>query len=174
VQLVLKQSNFLIHTKEDNMSDLYKLLNKLSAIDNGTTQVAESVELSECGDMPQPGHEGNVQMNITMNGTGEDGIRDLMNILRTIEQPAHGGGDAADQLFGDDGEVEIEVGEEYGNSAPDSTGQFTADVGAVTPTGNDMASKGIERPKVNGGGNPMQEALLQDLHALYARIKESK
>lgn len=157
------------------MSDLYKLLTKLSDIDNGTSQVAESVELSECGDMPHPEQGGNVQMNITMNGTGEEGIRDLMNILRTIEQPAHGGqADHDDQLFGDEGEVEIDVGEEYGNSAPDSTGQFTADVAAVTPTGNDLASKGQERPKVNGGGNPMHEALVQDLHALYARIKESK
>ena len=154
------------------MSDLYKLLAKLDEIGAGTAQVSESVELSECGDMPNPAQGGNVQMNITMNGTGEEGIRDLMNILRTIEQPAHG--DHTDQLFGDEGDVEIEVGEEYGNSAPDSTGQFTADVAAVTPTGNDLASKGEERPKVNGGGNPMHEALVQDLHALYARIKESK
>lgn len=157
------------------MSDLYKLLAKLDEIDASAAQVYENVELSECGgDMPQPNHSGNVSMNVTMNGTGEDGIRDLMNILRTIEEPSQQGGGHDDHLFGDEGEVEVEVGEEFANSAPDSTGQFTADVAAVTPTGNDLASKGQERPKVNGGGNPMYEALVQDLHALYAKVKEAK
>jgi hypothetical protein len=37
-----------------------------------------------------------------------------------------------------------------------------------------MNSKGGERAKVNGGGNPMQEALISRLSQLYQEIKEAK
>jgi hypothetical protein len=46
----------------------------------------------------------------------------------------------------------------------------TTGYGSMTPTGNDLASKGREAPKVNGGGNPMQktmEQIEQDLFADY-------
>ena len=48
-----------------------------------------------------------------------------------------------------------------------------SDVSAVTATGNDLASKGKEAPKVNGGGNPM-ESIRQQLDARYKEIKEAK
>ena len=47
------------------------------------------------------------------------------------------------------------------------------DVSSVTATGNDLASKGKEAPKVNGGGNPM-ESIRQQLDARYKEIKEAK
>jgi hypothetical protein len=47
------------------------------------------------------------------------------------------------------------------------------DVSSVTATGNDLASKGKEAPKVNGGGNPM-ESIRAQLDARYKEIKESK
>jgi hypothetical protein len=47
------------------------------------------------------------------------------------------------------------------------------DVSTVTPTGNDLASKGDEAPKKNGGGNPM-ESIRKQLDARYKEIKEAK
>jgi len=46
-------------------------------------------------------------------------------------------------------------------------------IDAVTPTGDDLASKGKEAPKVNGGGNPM-ESIRKQLDARYKEIKEAK
>ncbi len=49
----------------------------------------------------------------------------------------------------------------------------TTGYGSMTPTGDDLASKGKEAPKVNGGGNPMQktmEQIEQDLFADYQRF----
>ena len=55
-------------------------------------------------------------------------------------------------------------------TAPD---EKYGDVSSVTATGNDLASKGKEAPKVNGGGNPM-ESIRQQLDARYKEIKEAK
>lgn len=49
----------------------------------------------------------------------------------------------------------------------------TTGYGSMTPTGDDLASKGREAPKVNGGGNPMQKTMEQietDLFADYQRF----
>ena len=60
-----------------------------------------------------------------------------------------------------------EMGEEYANTPqPEMSG-----VDAVTPTGDDMFSKGREAPKVNGGGNPLAENLRGKLTALYNEIR---
>lgn len=55
-------------------------------------------------------------------------------------------------------------------TAPD---EKYGDVNTVTPTGDDLASKGAEAKKVNGGGNPM-ESIRQQLDARYREIKEAK
>lgn len=148
------------------------------------TPANESIE--ECGDMPMgmmgmsshQGQQDSVTMNISMNGSGAGGIRDLMSILRDIE-----GSDNADvhshdvsKLFGGD-DVEVAFDEEMDGGFGSATTQpdpATAGIDAVTATGNDLASKGIEAPKVNGGGNPMQETLVSRLSALYNEIKEAK
>jgi hypothetical protein len=62
-----------------------------------------------------------------------------------------------------------EKSEEYINSPDEKYG----DVSTVTATGNDLASKGKEAPKVNGGGNPM-ESIRKMLDARYKEIKEAK
>jgi hypothetical protein len=50
--------------------------------------------------------------------------------------------------------------------------EMYASAGAVTPTGDDLHSKGIEAPKVNGGGNPMaMEGLISRLSDLYQDVK---
>lgn len=144
-----------------NFNDLYK---KIATIDS--TVIAES-DMEECGEMMPPSmpkQSDSVTMNVSMNGSGEGGIRDLMNILRNLEK--EGGHDHGQEpLVGDEG-----VEEEYVNQ-PETA---TADISAVTATGNDLHSQGAEAPKVNGGGNPMQvsEDLVNRLHELYQDVKD--
>ena len=133
---------------------------------NAETPLMGDVE--ECGGMPSmgpmssmaPKQQDNVTMNVSMNGSGAGGIRDLMSILKNIEQ---GGSDA---------EKDMVVGLEQMANAP---AEQTAGIDAVTPTGDDLHSKGGEAPKVNGGGNPMQrgvsEGLLDQLNNLYQEVK---
>jgi hypothetical protein len=126
-------------------------------------------DVEECGGMPSmgpmssmaPKQQDNVTMNVSMNGSGAGGIRDLMSILKNIEQGGSG-----------DDEQDVIVGmEEFANSPNEQT----APVDAVTSTGDDLHSKGGEAPKVNGGGNPMQrgvsEGLLDQLNNLYQEVK---
>jgi hypothetical protein len=148
--------------------------------------------VDECGmDMPSmssPKQQDNVTMNISMNGSGSGGIRDLMNILRDLED---GPGDSSnnmddemgviiDKMAGDEGDHEMPLigmdeaeagGFDQATTAPD---EMYADPATVTPTGDDLHSKGAERPKVNGGGNPYamtMETLTNRLSNLYQEVK---
>lgn len=153
--------------------NLYDLMNKLKTIEEGSTSTVDQplmgeTPVEECGMaiMPQkpPAQSDSVTMNVSMNGSGAGGIKDLMNILKNIEQADHTvephSSDEHDTLFGDGYENE-----------PDTT---TFGIDAVTRTGDDMHSKGAEAPKVNGGGNPMQEALVQKLAQMYEEVKAKK
>lgn len=135
-------------------------------------QIDENTEVAECGDMPGdimhppvPQQADSVTMNVSMNGSGSGGIKDLMNILRSIEnaQEPHPHAQDKDALFGDS----------FENSLDSASGEETLPVSAALPTGDDLASKGKEAPKVNGGGNPMQAELVAKLAELYQSIKES-
>ena len=141
------------------MSNLYTILTKLRALEENTETTVNAAprepdsDVQECGDMPgaQDGG-GSVQLS----------MGDLMKLIQHLQggKPEMG----HDQtLMGDE-----EVGEEFANAQDGAPDQEVAPVAAVTPTGDDLASKGIERPKVNGGGNPMQEQLAE----LYAQVKE--
>jgi len=149
------------------------------------TPANESIE--ECGDMPMgmmgmsgsQGQQDNLDMNITLHGSGAGGVRDLMNILRDIEGSGNADVHSHDvsKLFGGDDAVEVAFDEEMGDGGfgaatthPDTS---TAGIDAVTATGNDLASKGAEARKVNGGGNPMHEALASKLAQMYQEIKEA-
>jgi hypothetical protein len=146
--------------------------------------------VDECGMGPMqgmnPGQQDNVNMSINMNGAGPGGIRDLLDILRNIEQGsddpegsdlgdligAMGGEPDGDDMHGKvaviDGDEEMPV-DEFANS-PD---EMYADVSDVTPTGNDIHSKGAEAEKVNGGGNPfgVDEEMINRLTNMYESIK---
>jgi hypothetical protein len=137
--------------------------------------------VEECGMMPMPSmppkQPDNVDMNVTMHGQGPGGIKDLMQILRNIESGDNSNPHSHDvgALFGGPevgGEIDVVVDDGYENSPVGASGPETFGIDAVTQTGDDLASKGEERPKVNGGGNPMQEALVQRLSAMYNQIKE--
>ena len=123
----------------------------------------KDVQTDECGGMMQQSspmkQQDNVTMNVSMNGTGAGGIRDLMGILKNIEQADSDNGNV---VFGT---------EEFANEPNEKV----APISAVTPTGNDIHSKGGEAEKVNGGGNPMgvDEALVSRLASHYQSIKEA-
>lgn len=106
-----------------------------------------------------PKQQDNVNMSVNMSGQGAGGIRDLMSILKNIEQ-------------GSDAEQDMVVGLEQMANAPN---EQTSSINAVVPTGDDLHSKGSEAPKVNGGGNPMQqgvsEGLLDQLNNLYKAVQ---
>ena len=75
---------------------------------------------------------------------------------------------ADDQPDSDDEQPEAdddkEKVDEYDNEPnPESSGY-----GSMTPTGDDMHSKGAEAPKVNGGGNPMQKTMEQITRDLFS------
>jgi hypothetical protein len=166
---------------------------------NGDEFQDEPIE--ECGDMmpmpmSAPKQSDSVTMNISMNGSGPGGIRDLMSILKDIEgsskdhysdynvpdtddlevdiksmdhphdEPSH------DQEHGEEDGIIFgnDMEEEYANQ-PD---EMYAPVADITPTGNDLHSQGDERPKVNGGGNPYAvtaEGLQRQLQNLYKEVK---
>ena len=156
-----------------------------------TFQVKED-DVEECGmDMPMPmsspKQQDNVTMNISMNGSGAGGIRDLMNLLRDLEDgPDDGGMDGEmgviiDKMAGDDGDSEMPLlgmdeaeagGFDQASTTPDPQ---TAPLGSAFPAGNDIHSHGgNERPKVNGGGNPYAmtaESLIPRLANLYQEVK---
>lgn len=140
--------------------------------DLGLDLLSESL-MDECGDMPMPGAMGHsdqtdsVTMNISMNGSGKGGIKDLMDILKNIEGDDQGGEIV---IGGEISDMEHPFDEVYANE-PDTEVQ---PLDAAMPTGNDLSSKGQEAPKVNGGGNPMaMESLKSQLDRLYQEIKES-
>ena len=156
--------------KENNMNfaDLYK---KLQAIEENAPVApvhTDSPGVEECGGMmsPRPEQQDNVTMNVSMNGSGKGGIRDLMAILKNIE-------DSGPTPGNHDHEHDMIVGmEDFKNSMADASGQHTMGIDAVTATGDDMHSKGMEAPKVNGGGNPMQEEISQRLQKMYQTMSE--
>ena len=163
-----------------------QLMQKMKDIDEGQSlPIAPTKDdqpgVEECGMMPMPSmppkQQDNVDMNVTMHGTGPGGIKDLMQILRNIESGdnADPHSHSVDALFGGSklgGEIDVVVDDGYENSPEGASGPEVFGIDAVTQTGDDMHSKGEERPKVNGGGNPMQEALVSRLAQLYDEIKE--
>jgi hypothetical protein len=140
-------------------------------------------DMDECGmpgmnNMPSgmmgmntPKQADNVSMNVSMNGSGAGGIRDLMDILKDIQ-----GGDSHDHS---DGDIVIGMGEvsddNFASATTDSKPeeQEVKSVASVLPTGNDLASKGLRgRGGVSvSGSNGLAEQLSSRLSALYQEIK---
>lgn len=148
---------------------------KLSGINESVDQTIE-----ECGMPPMSSRpETPVTMNVSMNASGTESIRDLLDILKGAD--LDDGGDAVTgpaglvvgiSKPGMDRDDDMEIGEENLSNEPDE--QY-ADVDAVTGTGNDLHSHGDnEVEKVNGGGNPytnVSEQLKQQLKNLYSEVK---
>jgi len=155
------------------------LLTKIRNIDEGT-----SVE--ECGmpmplsgisiGGPRPEQADSVTMNVSMNGSGAGGIRDLMGILKNIEDRDHSISPA--DMHGDD-EIIIGSTSKFDSQMQDLEDGYANEPNPTTTgtniiDGDDLASDGREAHKVNGGGNPMHESLVEKLSAMYNDIKEAK
>jgi hypothetical protein len=186
--------------------NLKSLIAKMTAIEEGAQMAPPSgpevpVEecgdemmpgaVEECGDMPMPGimahsnpqQQDNVTMNVSMNGSGAGGIRDLMDILRNLEN-----GDSSDEMDmpgdeliigapGDVGEIELPFADEaidggFGRSTTEPNAEIQ-DVDAVLPTGDDLASKGMMgRHGVSiSGSNGLRETLVDRLSQHYQEVK---
>jgi hypothetical protein len=134
---------------------------------NNTMREPDS-DIEESGElMPQPDTQGGAgASDESMEECPQDGNVQLSmsDLIKLIHQLQKGGpGVDADQtLLGDE-----EVEEEFGNAQDGAPGPEVAPVAAVTPTGDDMHSKGLEVHKMNGGGNPLHAHLAE----LYAEVK---
>jgi hypothetical protein len=158
-------------------TDQYRaLVAKLEAINPSNVTETTSMPVEGCGDMMSmsPKQPDNVTMNVTAQGAG--GIRDLMNLLHSMEQAS------SDEIVvgNPGGEIEIPVADEnidggFGD-ATTRPEEDTFGMDDVVKTGTDIHSKGGEAKKVNGGGNPfnVDESLLSQLQQHYASIKEAK
>jgi hypothetical protein len=86
-----------------NFNDLYKKISSLDSVQKLNEDGHSAVE--ECGPMPgimggmpsampgMPQQQDSVSMNVSMNAQGKGGIRDLMNVLKNIEDSVEGHGD---------------------------------------------------------------------------------
>ena len=155
-------------------------------------EVDEDV-VDECGmDMPMPmsspKQQDNVTMNISMNGSGSGGIRDLMNILRDLEDgPGDGGngmddemGVIIDKMAGDDGDREMPLigmdeaeagGFDQASTTPDETYQDTEYM-TKDLSGGINGPKTMYKHSYRQGDNPMaMETLTNRLSNLYQEVK---
>jgi hypothetical protein len=147
--------------------DFKKLMQKMQHLDEGFEPSFE-----ECGgDMPAaiiqggPPPEESLNMNLTINSKGADGIRDLLDVLKGI------GSDSVHEPkdLPHDDDSEIVIGDSYGNEVEGDAGPKVFGLDALLHQGD---KKDRETNKVNGGGNPqVQEALIQNLFSLYEEIK---
>jgi hypothetical protein len=178
-----------------NFQDLLtkmKQLDEAEIADHGNDNIStpSETDLEECGmeimpapHMSAPKQSDSVTMNVSMNGSGAGGIRDLLNVLKDIQdgpehEPQHGHSGETDILIGEPEEesYEEDVNDGGFGSSTTSPDQTTLNVSSVIPTGDDLHSKGSEAEKVNGGGNPfnVSETLLAQLSRHYESIKEGK
>ena len=139
--------------KEERVATLVKSELDLNAVKK-LSGLSED-QVAECG-MPMPGPMGSpnndpVTLNVSMNARGTDSIRDLLDILKGN---MHGDDNSVEgpkgMIVGMNGPKEIDLDEKFENE-PEEEISSVAD---VLPTGDDLASKGDEAEKVNGGGNP--------------------
>jgi hypothetical protein len=139
--------------------------------------------MGSMGQPEQPKQQDSVTMNVSMNGSGSGGIKDLMSILRNIEngQGAHHDAehDHSEPLLGDDDfeEAMDDNGQTFGNSAHGDSGTHVHGIDAVTAKGDDMHSKGGSNPHYSPGNNTLRqsttvhEGLVDKLQNLYNEVK---
>lgn len=148
------------------------LLTKLTALEENVDQSVE-----ECGGMMSspsiPKQSDSVTMNVSMNGSGKGGIRDLLDVLSNIDnvvaapdEPEHSHSDKLDVLVGDS----INDGK-FGDATTEPN-EVTLDIDSITDIGHPINS-GDHRPRQAGlpVGNPMSETLVNHLSNLYNEVK---
>lgn len=180
-----------------------ELMQKMRDIDTNAPVVEVSEEIvDECGmmggmsPMSTPPQQDTVTMNVSMNGSGSGGIRDLMAILKNIEDGGHEEPEMALDMepegpedLGDKGmdmDVLVKkmeppkmdlIDDDFENE-PD---EVYAPIQAMTPSGDDLhgnASRGDQGDRFDGQaprGEPILkirvESLMPKLSSLYEEIK---
>lgn len=173
--------------------NLEQLLTKLKALDEGSQMAPPSLPAAECGDMspsdkiligdaemescgmdmmpPVPKQSDSVTMNVSMNGSGKGGIKDLMDILRNIEHAAAHDSEK-DVLVGMDDMLDIDAAESFAN--PVETDTYEVD-DVVNPPSDDLAANnGDHRVRQHGLPRAQMESLIDRLSKQYEAIKEGK
>jgi hypothetical protein len=161
-------------------------------VDGKTFSVKED-EVEECGDMPgmanMPGgmmgmrndQADSVNMNVSINAAGSGGIKDLMNILKNIDDTGSADGhDHSDMPapFGQMDEPKVSIKQAPGFDSMMSKETFAndpdemyGDISSVTQGGGDLNRPKQAYPRVQPGDNAMAEALVTKLSSLYEEIK---
>lgn len=135
-------------------------------VDGKRYQVKEDGSIEECGMMGGMGpsepmkQQDSVTMNVNMSGSGKGGIRDLLDVLRNIENETgdvDSGPDVLVKKDSDDMPPELKsMGMALDDDFANEPDEMYKDIDSMMQTGDDLHSKGAEAPKVNGGGNPRQ------------------
>lgn len=165
------------------------LLSKIKSIDENV-----DVQAQECG-MPMaavmqgepPKQQDSVNMNVSMNASGPGGIKDLINVLHSIEQGAGsdhdeplidiGADDLAHDLESDKGHEEMLSGEQGMEEFANEPGEKYQSQDYML---NTLAGGADEPQKMNKHGyrnadNPMaMEGLINKLQSHYNRVKEGE
>jgi hypothetical protein len=125
----------------------------------------DDILTGECGGMMDvqtaPKQSDSVTMNVSMNGSGAGGIKDLLDIIRNI------------QGSGEHNSDDILVGIGAEENFDDATTRPNPKKVPVPDSGDDLHREKDEYKKANGGGNPMRmhETLVAKLSAKYNEIK---
>ena len=146
--------------------------------DESLDQLADEVEqeMDECGmgpmSMPSMNKQtDNVSMNLSMNGSGSGGIRDLMNILRNLDNDKPDHDDSDDKIMPGIAMMKNQpmLGDEFANAPEVQIGQDNFPI----DHGNDLHKpKNSYSDKPYRGDNPMAlESIKQRLSSLYDDIK---
>jgi hypothetical protein len=121
-------------------------------------------------------------MNVSMNGSGAGGIRDLLNVLKDIQDGSeldvpHDDDDTHDILIGEPEESYEEESINDGGFGTSTTNpdETTLNINSIFPRGSDMHSnQGDHRPRQAGlpMGNPhVHEGLVKQLAEHYKHVK---
>jgi hypothetical protein len=178
------------HDGENEPDDKEYTDNKDAAIKQAMGKKVEEEVVDECGDMPgmsnmpsgmmgmRNDQADSVNMNVSINAAGSGGIKDLMNILKNIDD--NGGHDHSDMPapFGQMDEPEVTIKKEPGFDSMMSQETFANEpdemygsVANVTQGGGDLNRPKQAYPRVQPGDNAMAEALVTKLSSLYEEIK---
>lgn len=135
-------------------------------------------ELDECGDMmggmsapmSAPKQQDSVTMNVSMNGSGSGGIRDLLNVLKDIQDGPSDSMSGDDMDMGPDMDSDTGAGpdvllkknidsmasaidDDFANSMPGDTGP---EIMPAHDSGADLHKQKGAYPKASGGDNAMK------------------
>lgn len=156
-----------------NFNDLYR---KIASFDTPVSESAD-VQVDECGGpmppMPSaPKQTDSVTMNVSMNGSGAGGIKDLLDILKNIEEKDEEI-DLEKEVDGMEMPMIVkshEAVEELEQEAlANSPNELYGSTDEVLPSGDDLHKSKDAYPKAAGGDNPMN--LKARLESLYQEIK---